>query len=289
MKALRIITLCSLVIFNSSYHTNKDTIYEGIKMGIPYKIIIREVTTNKQKKIIRNIIDDAFTEINDVLNRWNKHSEIALWNTSKSTKPIKVSPLFIDIMHIAEKIYSISDGLYDPTLGKIIYQWKMALRLDKMLTEEEINTLKPSVGWEKIIIGKDFIQKKHPDLELDLDGICKGFLCDLLCINLRDANIKQFLVEWGGEIKAFGCPFKILSNNTIISLHNNSIASSGPSFQYFPMEIENKIVYLSHFINPQTLSPIPFERIDITHSATHSSCAIADGLATIPLLKHKIH
>ena len=48
------------------------------------------------------------------------------------------------------------------------------------------------------------IQKKHPELMIDLSAIAKGYAVDELAELLRKKGLKNFLVEIGGEIRVQG-------------------------------------------------------------------------------------
>ncbi len=264
-----------------------ETKIEGVKMGMAYKVLIREHIPLNELPKIEKLINDAFSEINTKLNGWNKDSEISKWNNSKSTQKIPASPLLLEIVNLADQVHSLSNGSYDPSLGKITYQWKQCLKLGKTLSSEEINRLAPASGWDKIIIHQDGLQKTHPEITLDLDGISKGFLCDLIKRELQAYGLKNFLVEWAGEIQTCGGPFKVLSGNKVILLTDRAIATSGSTFHLYPIFKDGKTIFYSHFINPQTLEPVVVNQKPSSKSICCESCAIADGLATASYISAK--
>lgn len=273
-----------VIILFSSCKKNCEVKISDVAMGIPYKVIVKDSNLSKNNlSLVQAMIENTFDDINNTINHWNKNSEISSWNRSKSLAPIKTSPLLLDIMNIAHNAYKLSCGKFDPSIGKATRLWKQSLKLGCLLTNEEIETLKLSCGLDKIIIGKDSIQKKHPDLEIDLDGITKGYFCDILAKKFSDIGLKNFLVEWGGEIKIVGGPFKILVEDRILTLSDTSIATSGPSFQLYPIK-DSKTIY-SHFIDPKTLRPIAIKNFKKSVSKTSVSCAIADALATSDYVK----
>lgn len=269
-----------LAVFVSSCGKTKDTKIEGVEMGMAYKILIREKISHQILTKIKKITKKTFDEVDITLNHWNKNSEISQWNNSRSTKPKEISPFLLEAIKIADQVHKLSDGKYDPSTGKVIHLWKMSLRMGKTLSEKELAPYKDSTGWDKVVIHKSSIQKMHPDLEIDLDGIAKGYFCDILTQRLREFGLKNFLVEWAGEIKVSGGPFNILSQGKIISLKDQAIATSGPCFQIYSV---NKTIY-SHFIDPKTLRFIEIKDPSFSNSITSDSCAIADGLATASLL-----
>ncbi|MCH9621477.1 MAG: FAD:protein FMN transferase [Chlamydiia bacterium] len=249
-------------------------------MGMRYMVLFKEKLNPSTRQIIQTIIDETFKEIDSTLNHWNNNSEISKWNHSTSTKPISISPLFLKAIRIADKAYTLTNGKYDPALGRATHQWKTSLRLGKFLSHDEIELLKKSCGWDKVIIKNNTLQKNHCDLKLDLDGLTKGLLCDILSEKIQRLHFNNFLVEWSGEIKCVGGPFKILVDKEINSLSDLSIATSGTLYQSYQITKNKKITTYSHFINPKTLTPFKVADLEKSKSVTHKSCSLADALAT---------
>ncbi len=277
MKYLTFLLLTFLVSCGTS-----ETKIEGEKMGMAYKVLFREKVA---KASVENLIDTIFCEIDTKLNRWNKDSELAKWNSNTSTQPIPASFLFIDLARRANLAYQLTHGLYDPSLGSVIHAWKMSLRLGSTLTLEEINSYKKCSGWKKVVIHEEAISKLHPNLELDFDGILKGYFCDLLSEELKKIGYNNFLVEWAGEIKVTGGPFKILAGKEILSLTNQSIATSGPTYQLYPIMKDGKTIFYSHFVDPKTLQALTFEDPNLSKSVIHPSALYADALATAAVIR----
>jgi thiamine biosynthesis lipoprotein len=259
-----------------------ETRIEGERMGMAYKVLFREKVA---KASVEKLIDTIFYEIDTKLNRWNKDSELAKWNSNTSIKPIPASFLFVDLARRANLAYQLTHGLYDPSLGSVIHAWKMSLRLGSILTSAEVNSYKKCSGWKKVIIHEEAIEKLHPNLELDFDGILKGYFCDLLSEELKKIGYNNFLVEWAGEIKVTGGPFKILAGKEILSLTNQSIATSGPTYQLYPILKDGKTIFYSHFVNPKTLQALTFEDPTLSKSIVHPSALYADALATAAVIK----
>lgn len=280
---MKYLSLAILFLFVACSKDSHLTI-EGAQMGIPYKVIIKDKLTKKQTKQVYDIIDNSFKVIDHTFNGWNSYSEISLWNNSKSTRPIKISARLFDLVKLCDKAHSMTNGAFDPSLGKLIHAWKMSLRIGKLLSDQEVQKIAPAVGWNKVIIGESTLQKTHPDLSLDLDGISKGYFCDLCIQRLKDAGYKNALVEWGGEIKTLDGPFKVLCGDKIINLTNSSIATSGTKFQLYPISIDSNTLIYSHFIDPNSLVPVLFDGKRDSTSVILESCALADALATSSFL-----
>ena len=254
-------------------------------MKIPYKIVIKEPVSKDNIDEIKHIVEESFQEIDSKLNGWNNSSEISLWNSSKSLEPIVVSSTLISILQICDTAYKMTEGAFDPTLGKITRAWKMSLRLGRLLSDKEVDEYAGACGWDKIVIGNNTLQKTHPDIALDLDGISKGYFCDICIEKLKNAGYQHILIEWGGEVKALGGPFNILTEGKITPITDTSIATSGPRYQLYPVSINGTMSIYSHFINPKTLRPFIIKNGYLPESFTTQSCALSDALATAYFIK----
>lgn len=271
---MRYILLVFSVLFFSC--GTGETRIEGTKMGMNYSVLFKKKLNSSQKERARSFIEVTFQDINNHLNGWNKDSEVSLWNRSRSTAPIKVSQMLLQVALLSDKANRLTNGCFDPSLGKATRLWKMSLRLEQTLSNREVELLKECSGWDKILIHQDSLQKTNPDVELDFDGITKGFFCDYLGEKLSKAGFTNFLVEWGGEIKAIGGPFTVYNGRETLTLRDLSIATSGPTFQCY----RQGKAFASHFIDPGTHKPVIFTNPYTSKSFTHASCSIADALAT---------
>jgi thiamine biosynthesis lipoprotein len=130
--------------------------------------------------------------------------------------------------------------------------------------------------------------RKDSDLYLDLSAIAKGYAVDRVALILEAGDIRNYLVEIGGELRARGQndrgnPWTIavekpnsLSRSIFrtIPLRDMSMATSGDYRNYF--EVDGK--RYSHTIDPRTGRPITHNVASVTVLA--ASAAVADGYAT---------
>lgn len=74
-------------------------------------------------------------------------------------------------------------------------------RLSKALEE-----LKEFSSWAAFEISPcgDFLRKSHPRAKLSLNAISKGWAVDELCRRLVEGGLRQFYVDWAGDIKVKG-------------------------------------------------------------------------------------
>ena len=126
---------------------------------------------------------------------------------------------------------------------------------------------------------------------IDLNAIAKGWGVDQLFEYMRDAGMKNFMVEIGGEVRTIGknnkgSHWKIGIDKpmigtvpgeqiySVVSVSNQAMATSG-NYRNFK-EYDN--VTYSHIINPRTGRPTQSNIASVTVVAPN--CMDADALAT---------
>lgn len=248
MKHLLAITL---LLFSAC--GKSPTHFRGIAMTIPYDVCIAEPLSNREVKEIDALISETFDEINQSCNHWNPTSNLSL---GKSDHHIK------ELVRLSQKVSDLSNGKFDPYLGKLISDWKNSLENGDWLKD-------PTPGGSPA----------------DFDGIAKGYSVDLISKRLKENGYNCFLVTWGGESFGAGKKWKIGIPNPdhpsqileIVEIENEAIATSGDYLQLW--NVNGKIH--THIIDPETLTPREVkEGLTASQTVVAPSCAIADALAT---------
>ena len=265
-------------------------------MTMQYRVLIGKTLRKDETREINKIISKTFTEIDEIYNKWNPNSELSSLNKSKAHQKIKLSKELELFLIKTDKLVSLSEGKFDPTIEAIQKLWKSHLKQGTIPHNEEINKLSETVGWAKIHFNEGLFWKEHDLRALDLGGVAKGYAIDLIVERLNDAGYLDVYVEWGGEIRTSGehpdqRPWKIFVSNlgsadpasalALIDMDNNAVASSGDYLQNWTV---GKTTYF-HIINPRTCCPL-IAKSDTIYSATvvAKDCMTADVLATTAMM-----
>lgn len=284
-----ILFLCACQLPNKN--VLQPVTFSSNEMTIDYHISIGHFLSNDQKKQIQHIIDNTFAEINAIYNKWNPLSEVTKLNQSKAYEKILLSPQLDAFFSRIDAIVKISQGRFDPTIEPLQQLWKRCFAQDRIPLQEEIEALKPCLGWDKIHLESGLFYKEDSRTQLDLGGIAKGFCVDLLVERLNLAGFQNVLVEWGGEIRASGQhpsqrPWTIYISRledhnsahaiAYIGLDNRAIATSGDYFQFWKVGEDT----YCHIFNPLTLAPLLIRSNSIASaSILAQDCVTADGMA----------
>ncbi|MEC9274625.1 MAG: FAD:protein FMN transferase [Candidatus Neomarinimicrobiota bacterium] len=293
MKKNIIISLIIITLCNSCDITNHQIKLSGFTMGTTYNIkIILDNLSVQYKNKLSGQIDSILISINQQMSTYLYDSEISTFNNNESTAPFKISNEFSYVVGRALHWAKTTEGAFDITLVPLLYLWgfgpgqKGGLK-DVFPDEKIINNRKIHMGYDKLTINNNFLQKKDPFIKIDLNAIAKGFGVDAICNFLNSKGINNYMVEIGGEVRCVGYNQNKKSwmiaienpenNNKIkwaVSLKDVSMATSGDYRNYY--EIDNE--RYSHEIDPR--SGYPAQTNIASATVVAPNCVDADALAT---------
>ncbi|WP_246175137.1 FAD:protein FMN transferase [Tenacibaculum aiptasiae] len=229
---------------------------QGDVFGTTYHITYLN-EENHQKSI-----DSLFNLINKSLSTYMPTSDISKINKGDST--VVVDDFFVEVFEKARKIYNETDGYFDPTIGRLINAYGFGSGKEKKnLSEEEIKELMSGVGFDKVTLKERRVYRDNSNIELNVNAFAKGYGVDVIGRFLEQKNIKNYIVEIGGEIRARGSkkgkPWRVAiekpnvdgtrSVQKEINLIDESMATSG---NYRKYKINDKGEKIVHTVNPKT-------------------------------------
>jgi FAD:protein FMN transferase len=281
------------------------TAFSGQAMTMQYKILVGQPVTDYEQRRIVSIIQSTFYDTDTIFNKWNPNSELSKLNSLKAGITVPLSPYLERLFIATDEIVKLSQGKFDPTIEPIQNLWKKKLAYHQVPSEEEIEVLRPAIGWDKISFKDGIFKKEHDLTTMDFGGIAKGLCVDLMIERLNESGISHVYVEWGGEIRTTGYHpsnrlwtvyISRLGDNdpehaiSTLALDNQAIATSGDYLQNWTIRKQDdsgkeKSVTYFHIFDPKTLHPIEATFTSVASvSVVAPNCTLADGLATIPMM-----
>jgi len=257
---------------------------EGQVFGTFYHI------TYQNDQDLQKEIEAELKKIDNSLSTFNKQSVISKVNNNEVTK---LDELFIEIFDKAKAISKETDGAFDITVAPLVNLWGFGFKQGTTPSKQQIDSLKQLVGYEKVslIMGKR-IKKTDQRIMLDCSAIAKGYGSDVIARLFKKYDIKNFMIEIGGEIVVRGnsesrVPWKIGVNKpiedstntntelqTVLNITNKAMATSG-NYRNFYYKGGKKF---AHTIDPKTGYPVQHSLLSATVLA--ADCATADAYAT---------
>lgn len=263
---------------NTPYQTNKGFIF-GTVFTITYQY----------EKNLNDEILAVLNELDNSLSPFNKNSIITKINENIPVTPDK---MFVEVFQLAKQISTETNGAFDITVAPMVNVWGFGFKNGTSPTKEVIDSIKGIVGFEKVNYKDGKVLKQDPRITLDCSAIAKGYGCDMVARLFRQKDIKNFMIEIGGEVVTSGIsekriPWKIgvtkptddsLNTNqelqTVLNITDMAMATSG---NYRNFYYKNGKKY-AHTINPKTGYPVQHNILSATVLAPN--CATADAYAT---------
>ena len=269
------------------------TTIEGETMGTTYSIKYQSDINYKTS------IDSLLVEINDQVNTYDPNSLISQFNEGQEISIHDSLPDHFQINYRrAEEIHDITKGAFDPTVMPLVYYWGFGK--NKVAIENadaaKIKELQSYIGLDKIKISESkmditYFIKQNANTELDFSGIAKGYGSDAVAAFLETRNIKDYLVEIGGDGLAKGKNPKekdwVIGINTpkeaanpqtdfkaLLQLRDKAVATSGNYRNYYEVNGQK----YAHTINPETGYPEMSNLLSVSVAA--NDCMSADAFAT---------
>jgi len=248
-----------------------------------YYNIIYDSKTNYETQF-----DSLFYVINESLSTYQVNSDISKINRNE---PVDVNTHFIKVFQASKKIYSTTNGAFDPTIGAIVNAWDFGpegkiIALDSL----KIESLMQYVGLDKLRIQEYRVLKPQKTF-IDFNAIAKGYGLDLIGEFLESKSIKNYLVDIGGELRAKGINIEKQTLWRVglekprfdgqqsvlkaISLNNEAMATSG-TYRKFKTDTNGN--RYAHIIDTNTGYPSKTNVLSV--SVIANNCMTADAYAT---------
>ncbi|MEJ2472628.1 MAG: FAD:protein FMN transferase [Desulfobacterales bacterium] len=289
-----IVTVIALLcLMSAGCNARRETVFTGRTMGTTYSV---KLVTGYLQPVsgLQSQIDKRLDDINQSMSTYRDDSEINSFNRlTAAGEKFLVSPDFMRVMQMAQKVFTITDGAWDGTVKPLVDLWGFGTEAIKKVPPPAaaVRQRLQAVGFDAIeIVDNRFLVKGKATVNLDLASIAKGYGVDQIAALLKDSGIEDFLVEIGGEVYAAGhrkdglswrvginTPRKEASLDQVykvVNLTNGAMATSGDYRNFF--EIDQK--RYSHVIDPR--SGYPVANGVVSASVLSADCTFADGLAT---------
>lgn len=157
--------------------------------------------------VVRADLQALLDEVNASMSTYRADSEIMRLNRSPENTWVEVSAAFLEVLEAALEVGEASGGAYDVSVGPLVDLWGFGPgeRRESVPGDGEIAAALERVGQQSLQVDAEGgrVRKQRP-LELDFSSIAKGYAVDRLAQYLRGQQIRDFMVEVGGELRLSG-------------------------------------------------------------------------------------
>jgi FAD:protein FMN transferase len=285
---------CLIAVFWFVRHDSATTVLrlEGSTMGTTWSVLLGERSTGVDPADLQLQLQQELDLINKRMSTYDQTSEISRFNDSSTTDWFPVSPETVQVVELARKISTLSNGAFDVTVGPLVDMWGFGPRPrgERRPTDSQVEMLLKQVGYRHLSVRRDpaALRKDVPGLRVDLSAIAKGYGVDRLAEVLVAKGFTNMVVEIGGEMvlkgrNPNGKLWRIAvekplpgqrSVERVFLLTDTGMATSGDYRNFFTENGQR----FSHTIDPATGRPARNRLASATVLAPTS--AEADALAT---------
>lgn len=231
-----------------------------------------KVNTTKSRSEIDSVFEDIdylYSSYHKLTDRYNLYDDIVniyyLNEVLKDEESIYIDKRLSDIIDLGIEYYDKTDGLFNIASGNLTSVWKSFIdNCDNLPSSSEIDV---NTNIDDIVLDGNRYSK-YNGVRLDLGGISKGYVTEIVGNYLEDNGIYSYIINAGGNVKVGKAyekdnyvvgitdPNNTNSIFTKINVNNLSIVTSGDYQRY--CEIDDKTY--SHIINPVTGYPSDYVR-----------------------------
>ena len=238
-------------------------------------------------------IDAAIRELRWVertMSHFTADSDIGRANLSAAAGPVAVTAATAAVLEEALRWAELSDGRFDPCLGRATALWNVGERRTPPSVSETRRFAAERLYQELEVDrwrGDHVVGFRSDAVAIDLGGIAKGYGVDRAVRALRDRGVENALVNAGGDLYAIGLsedgdPWEVGVRDprdprrlaATLRVSDRALATSGDYFRYF----DHAGRRYHHLIDPATGEPTRADHHSITIAA--DSCMAADAGGT---------
>lgn len=145
---------------------------------------------------------DTILELEALWSTTDENSEIHAVNHSQGA-PVSLSDQTAELLRFTCQMARQTDGALDPTIYPLVNAWGFIDQAYRVPSQQEIDSLLPSVGYEKIALSGNTVTLPQ-GMQLDLGAVGKGYTGELVANLLKENGITSALLDIGGNIQMVG-------------------------------------------------------------------------------------
>jgi len=238
---------------------------EGFIFGTVYSV------TYQSERNLKAEIEAELKKVDAEFSMFNDTSTVSRLNRGEQ---VSRSAMFNEVWQLAQDVHQETEGAFDITVAPLVNAWGFGFKHEQMPTPRQVDSLLK-------------IRNQY-----DFSAIAKGYGSDVVARYLRSQDVKNFMIEIGGEVVTQGISEKRLpwrigvtkptddslsvsgELQTVLGVTDIAMATSG-NYRNFYYRGGKKY---AHTIDPKTGYPVQHSLLSATVLA--KNCATADAYAT---------
>ena len=236
-------------------------------MGSEFRVALYGTERNKLAAVADLALQEA-RRVDQLLSNYVEESELSRINREAASGPVAVFPEFFDVLQRCLEYSRLSEGAFDPTVGRLMKTWGFYKGKGAMPNRFSIWWALRSVGYQHLSLDarKRTVTFERNGMELDPGGFGKGYAVERMIELLREKGVESAMVSGGAStLYGIGAPPdepqgwrtdirdpKVRDRVVeTVFLRDESLSTSGSYEKFFTVD---GVVY-SHIMDPRTGMP----------------------------------
>ena len=228
-------------------------------------------TFGENSKNVNQKIKARLSELESLFSTTDSSSEI--YKLNHSSEKSQVSSETYSLLSYSVKMAEIFNGHFNPALFPVIREWGFTTGNYHVPSQEKINFLLKKTDFLQIQFFDDNFVQLQDSMSVDFGSVAKGFASDEIVKILSENNILSALIDFGGNIIAFGEKpdssfWRIGIKNPFggevslaVKVKNQMVITSGGYERFFTDENQKKYI---HIFDGKTGFPVENEIESVT-------------------------
>lgn len=230
----------------------------------------------KDSIITKATVDSILVKIDSSMSLYKPYSLISRFNAAQ--EGLLLDPHFLAVMKKSFLIWKDTQGKFDVTVAPLVQAWGFGPEsVSRFPDSARVKQLLQNVGMNLLELKGNYLRKKKPGVNIDLNGIAQGYSVDVVADHLLKKGIRSFIVEIGGELRVEGPkpdgtvmrigiegPAVSVSAEPeirhVLSFSSGAVTTSG-NYRKYLQKGKRKI---SHLIDPKSGYPLDNQLISVT-------------------------
>ncbi len=165
---------------------------------------------SRSREQVERAVQAAFEEAERLAEEFSRTGagSVGELNRRGFQEPVKLSDDVLTVFAAAQKYRELSQGAFDPTIGKIVDSWGFTQDWDRtgvgrIPAPAVLRPLLENTRDFSIDLVTKTGQLSSASVEIDFGGIAKGYIVDRVVDILKESELDSALVDAGGNIRAF--------------------------------------------------------------------------------------
>lgn len=285
--------ICTILIINMLFFATacQDTEKKATQTAMCLDTIVTVTCYADSREQANTAAKAAISEVQRIellLSAYIETSDIYQINQNAAKSPVKVSDETLNVISKALDFCKKTNGAFDITVKPLVELWNIKAQNPQVPTNEQITSALEKVDYRMVKIENGCVSFEKEGMKIDLGGAAKGYAADMVCKVLKSHNIKNALIDLGGNIYAMGkseskTPWKIGLQDPdkergehfyVLELSDKTCVTSGSYERYF--QKDGKTYH--HILDPETGYPAEGNLLSV--SVAGNSSFEADMLST---------